>query len=358
MTNPIRHRLALAAALAAAACPALASDTTRNISIYGIIDANLQYGDDGQARQWSVQNGGQSQSRIGLTGTEDLGGGLQAIFTLENGFNVDTGVAAQGGQLFGRVAFVGLSSRQLGTLTFGRQYEPLHALHTRFSTHQAGFGDASGAFIPTIDDIRFDNTIKYVTPSWSGLTLTALLALGENTSVPSTAAPGKSYGNVVNLQANYDAGPLAAALSYVDRKKTPALPDNHTVFIAAAVSYDFGAIKPYLMFETVRNDTASATSQDFNFWSLAADMPLGPGRLNASIGKLGNRSTRQADATSYGVMYDYPLSKRSRLYGGYAWVANQRGAAYSVGSGNNFAIGAASAGADPRALVLGVRHMF
>ncbi|MRV70480.1 porin [Duganella sp. FT92W] len=343
--------------LALAACAASAQAQT-GVSIYGIIDANLQYGDNGKEKQTSLQSGGLSQSRIGFMGSEDLGGGLSAIFNVENGFNVDNGAAAQGGLLFGRVALVGLSSKRLGALTLGRQYEPLHTLHTKFSTHQAGFGDAAGAFIPTINDVRFDNSIKYVTPSMAGLTLTAFVALGENTSVPNATTPAQSYGNLFNLQANFERGPLAAAFSYADKKKSPLLPDNHTTYSTAALSYDFGAIKPYLMVETIRNDRVTTTTQDFNFWSLAADMPLGPGRLNASLGSLRNRSAANAGAKSYGLVYDYLLSKRSNLYLGYAKVANQASAAYFVGSGNGFAIAAAGNGADPQAVVLGMRHKF
>jgi len=57
-------------------------------------------------------------SRIGFKGVEDLGGGLTALFTIENGFNADTGQAAQGGLLFGRTAIVGLSGSK-GTVYLG-----------------------------------------------------------------------------------------------------------------------------------------------------------------------------------------------------------------------------------------------
>lgn len=170
------HLCWLALAGCASAAQAQAAGSSGNVGIYGIIDANLQYGDSGQVEEVSMQNGGLSQSRIGFAGSEDLDAEWKAVFTIENGFNVDTGGAAQGGLLFGRLAFVGFSSSKLGTLTLGHQYEPLHTLHTKFPTHQAGFGDAAGAFIPAIQDIRLDNTIKYVTPALAGVTLTVFYA--------------------------------------------------------------------------------------------------------------------------------------------------------------------------------------
>jgi predicted porin len=64
-------------------------------------------------------------SRWGLRGAEDLGGGLKAIFVLENGFSVQNGRLAQDGREFGRQAYVGVGSTQFGTVTLGRQYDSL-----------------------------------------------------------------------------------------------------------------------------------------------------------------------------------------------------------------------------------------
>ncbi|MCS6766965.1 MAG: porin [Candidatus Protistobacter heckmanni] len=71
-----------------------------------------------------MQSGNLSGSRFGPRGSEDLGGGTKAIFTLESGFNLGSGASEQGGRLFGRQAFVGVDSRS-GALTLGRQYNLL-----------------------------------------------------------------------------------------------------------------------------------------------------------------------------------------------------------------------------------------
>ncbi len=72
-----------------------------------------------------MTSGSVNGSRWGLRGSEDLGGGLKAIFTLENGFGINDGTLKQGGRLFGRQAFVGLSSDQFGAVTLGRQYDSM-----------------------------------------------------------------------------------------------------------------------------------------------------------------------------------------------------------------------------------------
>src|SRR6478735_3149745 len=77
-----------------------------NIVIYGVVDANITYENNGGPAGSVVRldSGGQSGSRLGFRGTEDLGGGLSASFMLENGYNVDNGTLGQGGLLFGRQA--------------------------------------------------------------------------------------------------------------------------------------------------------------------------------------------------------------------------------------------------------------
>ncbi|WP_308610527.1 porin [Massilia frigida] len=95
-----------------------------SVTVYGVADAALVKESGGVAGGVTKMVGGvEGGSRLGFRGTEDLGGGLAAIFTLEMGFNLDTGTSAQGGVAFGRQAFVGLNSKA-GALTLGRQYTP------------------------------------------------------------------------------------------------------------------------------------------------------------------------------------------------------------------------------------------
>src|SRR5690606_28467524 len=99
-----------------------------SVTQYGIADAGIGYerlkGSDGEesfkATRTGLLSGGQSSSRWGLKGSEDLGQGLKAVFVLENGFNLGAGSTSQG-RLFGRQATVGLQSDAWGRLDFGRQ---------------------------------------------------------------------------------------------------------------------------------------------------------------------------------------------------------------------------------------------
>ena len=110
-------------ALVALGAFAGAAHAQSSVTLYGIIDEGLLFNNNaGGKHLYSMASGVMQGSRFGLRGTEDLGGGLKAIFTLENGFDVNSGKLGQGGLMFGRQAYVGLSS-QYGTVTLGRQYD-------------------------------------------------------------------------------------------------------------------------------------------------------------------------------------------------------------------------------------------
>ena len=156
-----------------------------SVTLYGTIDTSLTYVNhaDGSKNLWALGNssdGNLSGSRWGLKGAEDLGGGLKAIFQLESGFNPSTGSSAQGGRLFGRQAYVGLTAEQYGSLTLGRQYDPLIDL-VQGITEDNYFGSvfATPGDVDNYDNsFRVNNAVKYTTPVWNGLQAAAMYSFG------------------------------------------------------------------------------------------------------------------------------------------------------------------------------------
>lgn len=125
---PVRAALSalcLAGAAALPSAPALA----QGVTLYGLLDASVEHltdvGQGGASLNRMPGLTGSVPSRIGLRGSEDLGGGLRALFTMEQGLALDAGVLNQGGRAWGRQAFVGLSG-DWGSLTLGRQYTMLY----------------------------------------------------------------------------------------------------------------------------------------------------------------------------------------------------------------------------------------
>lgn len=186
-----------------------------SVTLYGVVDAGFTYtSNDKGSSQTALTGGNESASRWGMRGTEDLGGGLSAIFTLEAGFNPANGTMGQNGTEFGRQAFVGLSSATYGTTTLGRQYSsqadyvnPLSAGAT-----WAGSGAGYGTHPADLDNLnnsnRINNAIKYQSPTWNGLSFSGLYSFGGQ--------PGSMGRNQIwSIGAGYLNGPLTLAAGYL-----------------------------------------------------------------------------------------------------------------------------------------------
>jgi len=142
-----------------------------NVTIYGLVDAGLVSERGGSAGTVTkVTSGIGSQSRLGFKGTEDLGNGLSAIFQLETGYKIDDGSLDSANTIFNRQAFVGLKSKDAGTLTLGRQYTMLYnAMSQVADPFGAGYaGSIKNLFAAKGANTRTSNAIVYATPSFDG----------------------------------------------------------------------------------------------------------------------------------------------------------------------------------------------
>jgi predicted porin len=208
---------ALLALCVAVASPALAQSA---VNIYGIADAALAYSSNqnGESNVY-MRSGNLAASRIGFKGNEDLGQGLQALFQLEGGYELDTGAQSSSGVLFNRQAFVGLAERRFGSLTAGRQYTPYYLLVGPIGPVTALTG-ATGAHPGDIDaldtTVRSNNSVTYTSPIWSGLQVSALYGFGEQ---PSRGSAGRT----VSTALKYDYRQWSMALGYQKLNNTDAV---------------------------------------------------------------------------------------------------------------------------------------
>ncbi|MFM0088798.1 porin [Paraburkholderia sediminicola] len=154
-----------AAGVLAASLPALGQNS---VTLYGVVDAALSHQNGvsapgGSTSKTLMTDGFMTGSRFGFKGVEDLGGGYQALFDLENGFNSFSGALAQQGQLFGRQAWVGVADRLSSgsqSVKFGRQYgSAFQVLSTYDSLY---WGNQPTVVWPiTFAGVRFDNSVEY-----------------------------------------------------------------------------------------------------------------------------------------------------------------------------------------------------
>ncbi len=211
----MKKYLAIPAALACLL--STAAHAQSSVTLYGTIDAGLDYISNQKSGNvsgpsYSVQSGNVSTSRWGLRGNEDLGGGLSAVFTLENGFSVNNGKFGNGGDEFGRQAWVGLSSHQWGTVTLGRQYDFLVDFVAPLSATGSGFGGniADHPFDNDnlANDTRMNNSVKFRSANYAGFTFGGAYGF-------SNMGGGTSNNNSYTVGAQYANGPVNLAVAYL-----------------------------------------------------------------------------------------------------------------------------------------------
>jgi predicted porin len=222
----------------AAACSS-AAHAQSAVTVYGFLYSGLRYVNNSKGD--SVTGLATGPSRWGMKGTEDLGDGRSAVFNLESGLDISTGTSRQGGRLFGRQAFVGLSDVKAGTLTLGRQYDMVAS----FIAPYAAVGKWNGymAHVGDNDNLNFqfrlNNSVKYVSPDVGGFQAGAVYSFGE--------AVGSSKPNSASSAGlRYRDGNFSAAASYL-RVNNPAtaVPEGNWNTILFPALTSTSAINPY-----------------------------------------------------------------------------------------------------------------
>ncbi|MGN7981201.1 porin [Burkholderia sp. 22313] len=148
------------------------------VTLYGVLDEGLNFTNNvGGDKAYQMSTTDAAVSRFGLKGSEDLGGGLHAIFQLDNGFDINNGRNIYGGRLFGYGAFVGLQSDSFGTVTFGRQFDSITDVLGPLTAN----GNWGGTlFSHPLDNDNTDatfhvgNAVKFTSNTYGGLSGTAL----------------------------------------------------------------------------------------------------------------------------------------------------------------------------------------
>jgi predicted porin len=288
-----------------------------SVTLYGIVDVVIHKDKDEATK---LTSGGLSGSRLGFSGTEDLGGGLSAVFKLEGGLAVDTGTPDA--LKFNRESYVGLAGG-FGEVRFGKNWTAYDDI--AFNTNPV----FDSVFAPTniwnayaLYDGNPNNGIKYVSPEFGGVSGALTTNLRESGTTRSTA-----------FHVKYEGGPVYAGLAYqLDKDGS-----SENKFTIVNASYDLGMVKILGSVGRVASDAAG----DFDELSFGADVPLGSA-LTLSAGVATSKPDSGETARSVSMGLSYALSKRTTAYGG---IRKDNDAATAAG------------GVDTR-YGLGIRHSF
>jgi general bacterial porin, GBP family len=225
---------------------AMSAHAQSSVTLYGTLDAGMVYSNnEGGHSNWQQASGSVSNTYFGLRGNEDLGGGLHAIFTLESGFNLNSGQFSQTESLFNRQAYVGLQSEQYGTVTLGRQYDSMVDYLAPLSETGGGYGNNLAAH--PFDNDNLDNTfsvqnsVKYQSANYGGFKFGGLYGFSND-------AGQFSNNRAWSAGASYNNGPLSVAASYLQLNNSGSTnlngavtQGNGTAEIAAMLQRTFGA---------------------------------------------------------------------------------------------------------------------
>lgn len=306
--------IALAVAGLVAAPVAMAQS---NVTIYGIVDAYVGYSKTGSAKKTVINGGGLSGSRIGFRGSEDLGNGLKAVFTLEYALANDVNEGIGTGALRARQQFVGLQGG-FGLVALGRQYAPGFGIH-KFDAAMGGspFSPQSilsvqnGMTITPNSPARWNNSINWKSANMGGFTAQLIYALGETNELSD-----RRTGDKAGVNLDYTAGPLAVGVIY-HHIEGGASDDQKEWALGA--NYDFGAAKILASYQ--QNKVGGNKDK---LWNLGVSAPVGgAGSIFAAYADFDSGVSSNNDNQSWALGYTHSLSKRTTLYAAYAQVRNK-----------------------------------
>ena len=333
--------VALAVLVASGAAMAQSS-----VTLYGIADIWLGTvkADQELANPNSVtklDSGGISTSRWGLKGSEDLGGGLNAIFTLETSVGLDTGASAG----FSRLSYVGLEGG-FGTVTFGKMWT---ATDDVMGVSNSGFDSklsaTNGVWVANaVYSGNPGNTIKYASPSMGGFNFAASYGLDETANVSN---------DMVDFSVSYAGGPLAANFAYQIQKDGAG---DDLKITTLNGSYDLGMAK--LLASYAKTKSGNFDVKDYQIGvdvpvSAALTVSAGYARSNRNAVAAADIATENAadpdfydlgiyngkKNTGYGIAASYSLSKRTSVYGGISRASGEDAAGVDVSKRQLFAVG-------------------
>lgn len=387
------------AASVAAIFSGVACAEASSVVLYGVADVGIEYITNASSTDKSLfhmRSGNLSGSRFGLRVNEDLGSDVKAIATLEAGFNMGNGTSAQNNRLFGRQAFVGISS-PAGSVTLGRQYSSIYDVMNNYDPMDyADYGvlaHDSGMMA------RADKALKY-TGKFDDVTVTGFYSFGRDKDaapgeIPGDAKSGRQWG----LGVNYDAGPFGFGVAY-DSLNNPTAADiinnlgiavsvpigvkpswafnsgsdKSARRIAVGASYSVGPVKLFLGYRNLKTDfsyqvsvapgpllpsgfmqVGDSTYKSNLYWTGAKWQATPETVLTAAVHHSQNKDA--PNVTSYVLAADYKLSKRTDIYTNLSYMKNRQKDSLATNWGVN-AGEQTMAGKNQTGVQVGLRHRF
>ncbi len=326
----------LLALAVAAALPMVSQAATADVTIYGKVHSSIDYVDPAAKGTDTTYDVNSRNTRIGFKGSEDLGDGLKVIWKIETTVSAD-----KGGFGKGRNTYIGLAGGW-GTFLYGRHDTPLKIATTKLDIFHDQMADnrATAGFI----DIRADDAIAYVSPSFSGLTLVGAV-------IPDGSYDGTGdFGGAYSVSAIYSNGGLYAMGAWEQLDDLLNGADASQWRIGAGFdmgNFHIGAI--YGEQDAVLNSLFSNTkvASDTSNLTINGSFKFGNNKLKAMWGQMDPDSSAYDKNNSWALGLDHSFSKRTKVYVQY--VDSENGLKFVTGPGKT---------SDASGLSFGMVHKF
>lgn len=364
-----------AAAVLSGLCAVSSAQTAPSVTLYGLIDVAVESISNVGSPSFNLvrmpSTTGSLPSRWGLRGNEDLGDGMKAEFVLESGFAPDTGASGQGGRLFGRQAYVGLSG-PWGTVSLGRQYTMLY--WSMLDADVIGpMVFSPGSLDSYLPNTRVDNALAW-RGTFNGLSLGGVYSLGRDSANPTPNNPagtncaGESATDTSacrawSLMAKYNQ-PRWGVAAAIDEMHGGAGSWVGAGLTSSALTDRRTTLNGYVKFDSLklagglirRNNEGNAATPRSDLIFVGVSYPVTSlFTVDAQLSQL--KYDNSANKAQLSVLRGtYSLSKRTAVYAALGHIANEGTLAISVSGGapgSNPAAGASQTG-----LVMGLRHAF
>ena len=340
--------------IALAALAATGAFAQSSVSIDGQFDNGYQAINYKGNKVTGFAGNGSTTSQINFRATQDFGNGLKAEFRVENDWstvsnNANTGVKKADGTLagastfgngeirgglvggFGRVDFGAINNAGLDAYLTGQNFGTAVGSAFRGIFVTDALNPVNGSVV------RFDNSARYITPSFEGFSA-SVLNVQKQTKANTSNFGGLGaydYAGVNEFSLRYNNGPINAIFASTKQDASGVSVTSATATadstVANATTQTFGAnyamgdFKFFLLNQTAKNNlVAGGTSLDRTATTVSAAYTLGQNRFNVQVGGAKNNLTGlKTDLVSFG--YDYDLSKTTSLYARYEQLKDKAG---------------------------------
>ncbi len=358
-----QHLVKLSLAAAAVVGTLAGGNAMADVTVFGIVDAGVisSKAPGSNNRVTKLNSGGMTTSAVGVKGSEDLGNGLKANFALSAFIDLANGAfltgTGGGNYLFTRESWVGLSSKELGAVSLGRDVNPSFVPTILFNA----YGDSTtysplwhATYFDTVlgttagngtfgiaaqarglyDDTAWSNQVRYTTPVIGGV-------------VADFNYAANSTGDNIGANAMYFNGPIGLSAYYMSTKTRSigSLDTNiygsnkasEVYFVGG--SYDFGVAKVFATYQTGKQ--SATTTTDSSTYHVSAQIPAGPGKVLVSYADTSTKNASSLKFAQTAIGYQLPLSKKTDVYANYLYgteksTASSSGNAVGVGIRTTF----------------------